>query len=809
MTGKAIRKILCYFVVALLTIALFIPFGLAAGEVVPRSEETTTPEPIDTDQPSQTNEPASTPDPMAEPPIDGTRTISLELGYNLPDGTKVRTEFGQVTVGQLMTVAKEYTYSHISAGDVTSAIAPYVAIVKAKGVTLADILNAAGAGSLLGQIAQVSLDDKAPMSISDFTAEKSAYNELYKHIQQNEQGQLDPLSSIYAPGVESKVPTLLAIWSGYNTYALGADATVTATQPAVQEQNLRFLQGQDNPLDGASINDYYAIKKITLIFDDLPIIDSSEDQNISISVGTNYMPVLETFGGLNDSLTSAYLKAVVNWTNSDSAVASMDDDWKITAVKEGTATLRAVSGNIAVATINVNVMPVYTIIYDKNSGSVEVSNMPAEQKKNHGEDIAIAANTPTRNDNYSFVGWNTAADGSGTFYSSGVNFNLDGNTTLYAIWKAPSHTISYFANLPSGATGEVINLPEATSVADGASITPKVPTLSGYKFLYWSESPLNDVGTSYWNGDTISNITADMTLYAHWQKLQTYTVTFDANGGLMYVTSSTVGEKKYTRTFDEGTVITLRNYVCKKGSTYPNGWKVSGTGAVLAASASYTVTGNVTLTAQWATAVTTPKPTTSYTIKYNANAGKDTVTSMPNTQRKSKGARVTISTQKPVRTGYTFVNWNTKADGKGTNYTGGTSYSTDKNLTLYAQWREVVITPSPTPSPTPPPTPTPIPGAVLDDPVVVEPIPAQLEPVVFFDEATPTPQPQEGEQQTQAPNTPQPTPTFNPWTEKEPSEEEEQASDGDKATYAIVGVANGIFLIVGGCLAIVKFNMQL
>ncbi|MCF0112220.1 MAG: InlB B-repeat-containing protein [Erysipelotrichaceae bacterium] len=50
---------------------------------------------------------------------------------------------------------------------------------------------------------------------------------------------------------------------------------------------------------------------------------------------------------------------------------------------------------------------------------------------------------------YSFVGWNTQADGSGTFYEDGqevINMTTKSKITLYAQWKKKTYTISYDLN---------------------------------------------------------------------------------------------------------------------------------------------------------------------------------------------------------------------------------------------------------------------------------------------------------------------------------------------------------------------------
>lgn len=71
-----------------------------------------------------------------------------------------------------------------------------------------------------------------------------------------------------------------------------------------------------------------------------------------------------------------------------------------------------------------------------------------------------------------------------------------------------------------------------------------------------------------------------------------------------------------------------------------------------------------------------------YTVSYNANGGSGA----PSSQTKTTGQSIALSSTKPIRSGYTFKCWNTKADGTGTNYYPGGTYSANANVTLYAQW---------------------------------------------------------------------------------------------------------------------------
>ena len=79
-----------------------------------------------------------------------------------------------------------------------------------------------------------------------------------------------------------------------------------------------------------------------------------------------------------------------------------------------------------------------------------------------------------------------------------------------------------------------------------------------------------------------------------------------------------------------------------------------------------------------------------YTITYNSNT-TDKVDNMPSVGKKLEGSNYTIATT-PIRTGYTFKEWNTSSDGTGTSYAAGSTYSTDADLELFAQWEAIKTT---------------------------------------------------------------------------------------------------------------------
>lgn len=72
-----------------------------------------------------------------------------------------------------------------------------------------------------------------------------------------------------------------------------------------------------------------------------------------------------------------------------------------------------------------------------------------------------------------------------------------------------------------------------------------------------------------------------------------------------------------------------------------------------------------------------------YKVKYNANGG----TGAPSAQNKTPGVSLTLSSTKPSYTGRTFQGWGTSSTDTSVDYAAGASYTTDKDITLYAIWK--------------------------------------------------------------------------------------------------------------------------
>lgn len=300
----------------------------------------------------------------------------------------------------------------------------------------------------------------------------------------------------------------------------------------------------------------------------------------------------------------------------------------------------------------------YKISYNSNGGS----GAPSAHTKTYGTTLKLSSTKPTRT-GYTFTGWNTKADGSGTTYASGASYIANANVTLYAQWTANPYTVTFNAN------GGTCSTASKSVTYNSTYGTLPTPTRTGYTFNGWFTAASG--GTKV-TTDTTVTITAAQTLYAQWT-LNTYTIVFNGNGstsGSMSNLSMTYGTAKNL----------TANTFAKTGYTF-NGWntKSDGTGTAYADKASVnnltsTNGATVTLYAHW--------KINTFSVSFNANGGSGA----PSAQTKTYGTALTLSSTKPTRTGYTFTSWNTKADGSGTSYAAGASYTANSDITLYAQW---------------------------------------------------------------------------------------------------------------------------
>ncbi len=135
------------------------------------------------------------------------------------------------------------------------------------------------------------------------------------------------------------------------------------------------------------------------------------------------------------------------------------------------------------------------------------------------------------------------------------------------------------------------------------------------------------------------------------------------------------------------------NKFTRKGYTFI-GWSTAATGQGVryAPGATYSFKKSVTLFARWKKTVSkAPKPPAkpAHVVTFLANGGTGHMSA------ESRRSAAALSADSYVRTGYTFVGWNTKANGAGVSYANTAVYSFQASIDLYAQWKKNVPTPRP------------------------------------------------------------------------------------------------------------------
>ena len=246
-------------------------------------------------------------------------------------------------------------------------------------------------------------------------------------------------------------------------------------------------------------------------------------------------------------------------------------------------------------------------------------------------------------------------------------------TTTTITVNAATYTVK---KSESGATDGTVKLGTTTLSTTAVSINSGSYDLSITAPTGYKVSAVSVDGGSLTEGATGSaeytgkvNVSANTTVSVTYAKL-TYSIGYDANGGSGAPTAQT---KNYGEPLILSSTVPTRT-----GYTFQN-WntKSDGTGDSYDSGASYTANAAATLYAQW--------EANTYTITYDANGGVNP----PAAQTKTYGVSLTLTTSAPTRDGYNFINWNTKADGSGTSYTKGASFTTNAATTLYAQWEEI------------------------------------------------------------------------------------------------------------------------
>ena len=340
---------------------------------------------------------------------------------------------------------------------------------------------------------------------------------------------------------------------------------------------------------------------------------------------------------------------------SNKKVATVTSKGVVKAVKPGTATITAYSksdsSNKAVCKVTVK----YRLTYKMDGGK----NSPKNPEWYTG---TVKLTNPQARKGWDFTGWYSDPK-----YKNKVTSVRNANKTLYAKWKWHSYYIKFEKN---GGTGKQYF--QACRYDKTFNLPACKYSRKGYSFAGWN-TKADGKGKAYADKASFSNITSadkkTVPFYAQW-KLNKYSITYQG------LPSGAANTNKTIYTINTAT-FSLKNASCP-GYDF-KGWFSDSKKTKKFTSIAKGSTGNKTIYSKW-----TPHK---YTIRFNANGGNGSMSSMPC----EYGKQYSLKANAYQMEDYLFTGWNTMADGSGTAYADGAAVNnltakSGGSITLYAQW---------------------------------------------------------------------------------------------------------------------------
>lgn len=234
-------------------------------------------------------------------------------------------------------------------------------------------------------------------------------------------------------------------------------------------------------------------------------------------------------GTMTDAI-SPYQSGNTVTTKVNTFVAPTDyefDCWSTAATKTGQGVVNYDEGDTFAITANTTLyaiwkeLPEYTVTYDKNSETAVGTVTDANSPYHVGDEVTVAASTLTPPDDYGFKCWcteTTEVEGSISFDPDDT-FEIEEDTTLYAIWEElPEYTVTLDKN-SAGASGEMTDA--SSPYHEGDTVTAPTCTFTPealYEFDCWSTAATK-TGEGVINYAELATfeIAANTTLYAIWK----------------------------------------------------------------------------------------------------------------------------------------------------------------------------------------------------------------------------------------------------------------------------------------------------
>ena len=340
---------------------------------------------------------------------------------------------------------------------------------------------------------------------------------------------------------------------------------------------------------------------------------------------------------------------------------------------------------------------VCTVTYDyRTNGGTSADQETVKTYYGADADLSVAA----YKNGWEHDGWNTKSDSE----TGLTRYTVTGNVTLYAVYRKDitvtfvdfAQTYKREGSMYNNDTYALIDAPQCSTYGGWENVSDV--TAVGFN----SRADITAEGAEKMevkSGEEHLKIPDSITYYTVCSAA--VTLSYELNGGTENDTTKPVKEEVYCNAAApqevKGFALQLGESI--KESFDLDGYTHSYTFATwaqnypesetrYACNADYVLKENTVMYALWDESVT---PITYY-IEFDGNAGT-AARNIPDKMEVQYGEEVVLPEQKPERTGFTFMGWNTRTDGQGTEYQ---PQDTVKNLTtvnhatvkLYAQWKQ-------------------------------------------------------------------------------------------------------------------------
>ena len=429
----------------------------------------------------------------------------------------------------------------------------------------------------------------------------------------------------------------------------------------------------------------------------LKACSASQTNEYTVTVEHYYMDTAGNYPdkpSVAEDLTPYYGETLVH-KNLAREIKGLSFNENKTIQENGNRTQTQVKGNTTVRLYYDRT--VCTVTYDyRTNGGTSADKETVKTYYGADADLSVAA----YKNGWEHAGWNTESDSE----TGLTRYTVTGNVTLYAVYRKDitvtfvdfAQTYKREGSMYNNDTYALIDAPQCSTYGGWGNVSD----VTAVGFNSRADITAEDAERmEIKSGQTDLRMSENATYYTVCSAA--VTLSYELNGGTENDTTKPVTKTVYCNAAApqevKGFKLQLGESV--KESVDLDGYTHSYAFATWAenspesetrfpCNADYVLKENTTMYALWDETVT---PITYY-IEFDGNAGT-AARNIPDKMEVQYGEEVVLPEQKPERTGFTFMGWNTRTDGQGTEYQ---PQDTVKNLTtvnhatvkLYAQWKQ-------------------------------------------------------------------------------------------------------------------------